>query len=80
MSETLTKLETTFGERSVATIETKEITEWLLALPLASKTRNKHRGYARQIFTLAVDYGYRPVNPVLPIKKFRERRAKKTER
>lgn len=73
MSETLTKLETTFGERSVATIETKEIREWLLALPLAAKTRNKHRGYARQIFTLAVDYGYRPVNPVLPIKKFRER-------
>jgi integrase len=73
MSETLNKLEAKFGERSVATIETKELREWLLALPLAAKTRNKHRGYARQIFTLAVDYGYRPTNPVLPIKKFRER-------
>ena len=47
MSETLTKLETVLGERSVATIETKELREWLLALPLAAKTRNKHRGYAR---------------------------------
>ena len=73
MSEALTKLEAKFGNRSVATIETKELREWLLALPLAAKTRNKHRGYARQIFSLAVDYGYRPTNPLLGIKKFRER-------
>jgi integrase len=73
MSETLTKLEAKFGERSVATIETKELREWLLGLPLAAKTRNKHRGYARQIFSLAVDLGYLPTNPVLGIKKFRER-------
>jgi integrase len=73
MHETLTKLESKFSDRSVATIETKEIREWLLGLPLAAKTRNKHRGYARQIFSLAVDYGYRPNNPVLGIKKFRER-------
>jgi hypothetical protein len=73
MSETLTKLEAKFGNRSVATIETKELREWLLALPLAAKTRNKHRGYARQIFSLAIDYGYRPTNPLLGVKKFRER-------
>jgi integrase len=73
MSETLNKLEAKFANRSVATIETKELREWLLALPLAAKTRNKHRGYARQIFSLAVDYGYRLTNPLLGIKKFRER-------
>jgi integrase len=73
MSETLNKLESKFANRSVATIETKEIREWLLGLPLAAKTRNKHRGYARQIFSLAVDFGYLPTNPVLGIKKFRER-------
>ena len=73
MNETLTKLEANFYNRSVATIETKEIREWLLGLPLAAKTRNKHLGYARQIFSLAVDYGYRTINPVLGIKKFRER-------
>jgi integrase len=73
MNETLNKLESKFVDRSVATIETKEIREWLLGLPLAAKTRNKLRGYARQIFSLAVDYGYRTSNPVLGIKKFRER-------
>jgi integrase len=73
MSETLNKLEATFANRSTATIETKELREWLLGLPLAAKTRNKHRGYARQIFSLAVDFGYLPTNPVLGIKKFRER-------
>ncbi len=71
--ETLHKLEAKFGDRSVATIETKEIREWLLHLPLAAKTRNKHRGYARQIFNLAVDYGYCTTTPVVGIKKFRER-------
>lgn len=73
MSETLNKLEAKFANRSVATIETKELREWLLGLPLAAKTRNKHRGYARQIFSLAVDFGYLATNPVLGIKKFRER-------
>jgi hypothetical protein len=42
-------------------------------LKLAAKTRNKHRGYAGQVFNLAVDYGYISANPVTKIKKFRER-------
>lgn len=71
--ETLAKLEATFADRLVSTIETRDIREWLLELPLAAKTRNKHRGYARQIFNLAVDYGYCTTNPVVGIKKFRER-------
>jgi integrase len=71
--ETLHKLEAKFGDRSVATIETKEIREWLLHLPLAAKTKNKHRGYARQIFNLGLDYGYCTTNPVVGVKKFRER-------
>jgi site-specific recombinase XerD len=71
--ETLHKLEAKFGDRSVATIETKEIREWLLHLPLAAKTRNKHRGYARQIFSLAVEYGHCTINPAIGVKKFRER-------
>jgi hypothetical protein len=58
MHETLAKLESKFSDRPVATIETKEIREWLLGLPLAAKTRNKHLGYTRQVFSLAVDYGY----------------------
>jgi integrase len=49
------------------------VREWLLGLPLATKTRNKHRGYAGQIFNLALDYGYTTFNPVTKIKKFNQR-------
>ena len=73
MNETLKKLELRFGEQLVSEIRSEEVRNWLLRLPLASKTRNKHRGYAAQIFNLAVDYGYSPINPVAKIKKFNER-------
>ena len=73
MKETLKKLELRFGEQLVSEIRSEEVRNWLLRLPLASKTRNKHRGYAAQIFNLAVDYGYSPINPVTKIKKFNER-------
>ena len=72
LRETLNKLEARFGNRIVSEIKTEEIREWLLSLPLAAKTRNKHRGYASQVFNLALDFGYTAVNPVTKIKKFRE--------
>jgi hypothetical protein len=64
MNETLKKLELRFGEQLVSEIRSEEVRNWLLRLPLASKTRNKHRGYAAQIFNLAVDCGYSPINLV----------------
>jgi len=73
MNETLRKLELRFGDQLVSEIRTEDIRSWLLGLPLASKTRNKHRGYVSQIFNLAVDYNLTPVNPVAKIKKFKER-------
>jgi integrase len=73
MRETLAKLEAKFADRLVSSIETKDIREWLQGLPLAAKTRNKHRGYARQIFSLAVEYGHCTANPAIGVKKFRER-------
>jgi integrase len=73
LNEALKKLETRFGERLVSSITTEEVRTWLLGLPLAAKTRNKHRGYAGQVFNLAVDYGYVTSSPVTKIKKFRER-------
>jgi hypothetical protein len=60
----LRKLETRFGEQLVSEIQTEDIREWLSGLPLATKTRKKHRGYAGQVFNLAVDYGYLKANPV----------------
>jgi integrase len=73
LNETLNKLELRFGQQLVSEIRTEDVRNWLLELPLAAKTRNKHRGYTGQIFNLAVDYGYAAVNPVAKIKKFRER-------
>ena len=71
--ETLKKLEARFGDQLVSEIRSKDLQSWLTGLLLATKTRNKHRGYASQIFSLGVDYGYASVNPVSAIKKFKER-------
>jgi hypothetical protein len=79
LNETLRRLETTFGGMIVSEIEMEDIRQWLIGLPLATKTRNKHRGYAGQIFNLAVDYGYRLDNPVKKIKKFNERSTAEDE-
>jgi integrase len=73
LRETLNKLELKFGNQTVSEITKDQVREWLLSLPLAVKTRNKHRGYAAQVFSLAKDFGYTSVNPVSEVKKFRER-------
>ena len=79
LNETLKKLEARFGDQVVSEIKAKEIREWLTCLPLATKTRNKHRGYTGQIFNLAVDCGYLPANPVTKIKRFNERSTEEDE-
>jgi integrase len=79
LNETLRKLETRFGEQLVSKIQTEEIREWLTRLPLATKTRNKHRGYVGQVFNLAVDYGYLQTNPVTKLKRFNERSNEEDE-
>jgi integrase len=74
LRETLKKLEGRFGEKLVSEITPKDIDTWLKGLPLAAKTRNKHRGYAGQVFNLAVKpFGYTKTNPLAGIKKFKER-------
>jgi integrase len=73
LRETLRKLEARFGPEIVSGITVEAVREWLLGLPLAVKTRNRHRGYAGTIFNLALDYGYTTFNPVAKIKKFNER-------
>jgi integrase len=58
---------------TVSEIRTEDIREWFQSLPLATKTKNKHKGYANQVFNLAVDFGYATVNPVSRIKPLRKR-------
>ena len=79
LNETLKRLEARFGDQVVSEIKAEEVREWLTGLPLATKTRNKHRGYAGQVFNLAVDHGYLPANPVTKIKRFNERSTEDDE-
>ena len=67
MKETLKKLETRFGDNLVSEIRTEDLQSWLLGLPLAAKTRNKHRGYVAAPLWLAIVFrlilvppGWRP--------------------
>jgi integrase len=75
LNETLRKLEARFGETLVSEIRTEDFRKWFQSLPLATKTKtkNKHKGYANQVFNLAVDFGYATVNPVSRIKPLRKR-------
>lgn len=79
LNETLKKLEHRFGDTPVSEITPDDIRKWLLGLPLAAKTRNKHRGYTGQVFNLAVEYEYIAVNPVAKLKKFRERSSEEDD-
>jgi integrase len=78
LNETLKKLELRFGNTPVCKISKQDLETWLKRLrgkdgePLAVKTRNKHRGYAGQIFSFALDKNYLRENPVSRIKKFKE--------
>jgi integrase len=73
LEETLRKLEARFGDTFVSEIRKEDIREWFQSLPLATKTKNKHKGYANQVFNLAVDFGYATINPVSRIKPLRKR-------
>jgi hypothetical protein len=54
MLETLKKFEGRFADRQLATLTASDITTWLATLKLAIKTRNRHLGYLRNAFGLAV--------------------------
>jgi integrase len=73
MHETLGKMESAFGNQAVNSITSQEVRTWLVSLELAAKTRNKYRGYAGQVFSLAKDWGFCQENPVTTVKPFRER-------
>jgi integrase len=64
MQDTLSQMERTFGDRVVSTITSQQIRSWMLSKDWATKTKNRHRGYARQIFNLAIEAKYCSENPV----------------
>jgi len=77
MSDTLSQMERVFGDRVVSTITPQEIRSWLLSNGWATKTKNRHRGYAKQIFNLAIDAKYCSENPVT-FEAFRKRETEES--
>ncbi len=53
-----------FGARKVATIEAREIDDWLRELPLSPQSRNNFRTVLHALFAYAEDRGYSAVNAV----------------
>jgi hypothetical protein len=56
MRETLKKFATRFGASHVKLLSGAEIKAWLASEPLAVKTRNRHFGYIRNVFSLSEEW------------------------
>lgn len=52
-----------FGDRSVASITTKEIVAWLESLGVGPVTRNTFRRDVRTLFSFCIEHGYATENP-----------------
>lgn len=65
-----------FGEKAVAAISPREISDWLDSLPFAPLSKNHHRSHVRSVFNFARRRGYSTENPVAEVSKARERNHK----
>jgi integrase len=80
MLETLKKFEQRFASRQLATLSASEIKTWLAGLPLAIKTRNRHLGYLRNAFGLAVkELHVLSVNPLDEVTLFKNPKSQAIE-
>lgn len=52
-----------FGDRSVASVTTREVVEWLESLGVAAITRNTFRRDVRTLFSFCIEHGYCSENP-----------------
>jgi integrase len=69
--ETLKRMEGHFGASLLCDIAPESLTSWLINLPLADRSKNRHRGYAHQIFEIALKRRYVTVNPVKAVDTFK---------
>jgi integrase len=61
----------TFGTRTVSTITTAEVDDWLVSLGLSAQSQNNYRAVARAFFEYAVKREYAQSNPVARVDKVR---------
>jgi len=59
----LNRFAQTFGEQNAATIETRQIDDWLRGLKLSAQSRNNYRTVINNLFNFAVSRGYATTNP-----------------
>ena len=70
MVHTLKQVERVFGDQKVKTITGEQIKSWLSTLPLATKSKNRHFGYAKTAFATGKELGLVNVNPLENVTSF----------
>lgn len=69
----LDRFAASFGDRSAATVDSREIEDWLHGLKLAPGSINSYRRILSLAFSHAVKRGYAEKNPILAIDQVREK-------
>jgi len=69
IAQRLKAFDRTFGPRTMATISTAEIDDWLTSLGLSAQSQNNYRAVVRTFFEYAVRRDYAKTNPVAKIDK-----------
>ena len=64
LREMLRRMERYFGETNVAEITPEALTAWISEMPLALRSKKRHRGYGNQILEAARKKGYLAANPM----------------
>ncbi|MEQ1861826.1 MAG: hypothetical protein ABMA13_18055 [Chthoniobacteraceae bacterium] len=62
-----------FGDKTIAALSAKQITDWLRALSVGAVTRNSYRRRLAALFSFARRAGYASVNPMPDVEKAKER-------
>ena len=76
MRETLKKFEARFGPSHVKLLSGTEMKAWLAGEPLAVKTRNRHLGYVRNVFSLAEEWNLVDADPFKKVNGFNDPHAR----
>jgi integrase len=74
IKETFVKLKAEFGSRLLSEITGSDLDRWLHEMPVALRTKKRHRGYALQIFNAAKKQKLIVSNPVEDVDGYRGRK------
>ena len=75
LSARLERFRADFGSQTLASISSRDIDDWLRALPVGGVTRNSFRRRLSTLFTYARKRGYVQANPVEDVERAKERHS-----